>query len=600
MGTRALHMYGYHPSGVYGAHAAGPMAGPFGHPNPLMGRYGSRHGAGYGVARPVHLDSRHHFGAISELRNSHSHQIHAIETEFHRPCVDMIDGRPCSAAERIRRSSPQRTRPAEDCAPLIEAEPEPMLEVAASTVTDGTVRMKSPGMPNLSDVSSAELDNYMRRLFKIGDRDGNGSLDKIELQDLLKKSGFNLSFDTIGQMMKTADTNGDGLIQFDEFVRAVAYLQNGDEGFPTPAAPGMPNLADVPAAQLSRYMAKLFQIGDTNGDGVLDADELESLLKKSGFNLSSEIIGTLMQKADINGDGVISETEFCKAGVALQQVGFPVEKPAAPPMPDLADVEPAQLMRYMERLFKIGDKNNDGVLDALELRDLLQKSGFNLDQQTIATVMDAVDVNRDGVIQFSEFCHAMSILINTMSQEEENVMPDIKSVNKLELRSYFMRLFKIADTNGDGVLQPAEMEALLRKSGFGFDSATIQEMVRLADANGDGVIEYNEFVPAMMAVAQFSRHVPEVRADMPKMSSVPPAQLELYFQKLFSVGDKDKNGVLDAIEFRDLLRASGFGFDDATISKILREADTNNDGVLQFDEFLVAMSRLVAQLPRPI
>jgi Ca2+-binding EF-hand superfamily protein len=475
-----------------------------------------------------------------------------------------------------------------------------MLEVAASTVTDGTVRMKSPGMPNLSDVSPAELDNYMRRLFKIGDRDGNGSLDKIELQDLLKKSGFNLSFDTIGQMMKTADTNGDGLIQFDEFVRAVAYLQNGDEGFPTPAAPGMPNLADVPAAQLSRYMAKLFQIGDTNGDGVLDADELESLLKKSGFNLSSEIIATLMQKADINGDGVISETEFCAAGVALQQVGFPVEQPAAPPMPDLADVEPAQLMRYMERLFKIGDKNNDDVLDALELRDLLQKSGFNLDQQTIATVMDAVDVNRDGVIQFSEFCHAISILIKTMSQEEENVMPDIKSVNKLELRSYFMRLFKIADTNGDGVLQPAEMEALLRKSGFGFDSATIQEMVRLADANGDGVIEYNEFVPAMMAVAQFSRHVPEVRADMPKISSVPPAQLELYFQKLFSVGDKDKNGVLDAIEFRDLLRASGFGFDDATISKILREADTNNDGVLQFDEFLVAMSRLVAQLPRPI
>lgn len=568
-----------------------------------MSRYGSSYGAGYGVARPVHLDSRHHFGAISELRNSYSHQIHSIETEFHRPCVDMIDGRPCSAAERIRRSSPERTRPSEDCTPaLIAAEPEPMLEVAASTVADGTVRMKAPGMPNLADVSPAELDNYMRRLFKIGDRDGNGSLDKIELQDLLKKSGFNLSFDTIGKMMKTADTNGDGLIQFDEFVRAVAYLQNGDDGFPTPAAPGMPNLADVPAAQLSRYMSKLFQIGDTNGDGVLDADELESLLKKSGFNLSSDIIDTLMQRADINGDGVISETEFCKAGVALQQVGFPVEQPAAPAMPNLADVEPAQLKRYMERLFKIGDKNNDGVLDALELRDLLQKSGFNLDETTIELIMAAVDVNYDGVIQFSEFCHAISLLINSYDPagEEENVMPDIRSVNKLELRSYFMRLFKIADTNGDGVLQPAEMEALLRQSGFGFDSATIQEMVRLADANGDGVIEYNEFVPAMMAVAQFSREVPQARGDMPKMSSIPPAQLELYFTKLFSVGDKDKNGVLDAIEFRDLLRKSGFGFDDATISKILREADSNNDGVLQFEEFVVAMRGLVANLPRPI
>merc|ERR1711865_837214 len=140
------------------------------------------------------------------------------------------------------------------------------------------------------------------------------------------------------------------------------------------------------------------------------------------------------------------------------------------------------------------------------------------------------------------------------------------------------------------------MEALLRKSGFGFDSATIQEMVRLADANGDGVIEYNEFVPAMMAVAQFSRHVPEVRADMPKMSSVPPAQLELYFQKLFSVGDKDKNGVLDAIEFRDLLRKSGFGFKDEYISELLNAADINNDGVLQYDEFVVAMRGVVANL----
>ena len=296
-------MYGYHPSGVYGgAHAAGP----FGHPNPLMSRYGSSYGAGYGVARPVHLDSRHHFGAISELRNSYSHQIHSIETEFHRPCVDMIDGRPCSAAERIRRSSPERTRPSEDCTPaLIAAEPEPMLEVAASTVADGTVRMKAPGMPNLADVSPAELDNYMRRLFKIGDRDGNGSLDKIELQDLLKKSGFNLSFDTIGKMMKTADTNGDGLIQFDEFVRAVAYLQNGDDGFPTPAAPGMPNLADVPAAQLSRYMSKLFQIGDTNGDGVLQPVEFLELLTRAGLRFPANLVLKLFLEADTNHDGVI-------------------------------------------------------------------------------------------------------------------------------------------------------------------------------------------------------------------------------------------------------------------------------------------------------
>jgi len=34
------------------------------------------------------------------------------------------------------------------------------------------------------------------------------------------------------------------------------------------------------------------------------------------------------------------------------------------------------------------------------------------------------------------------------------------------LHHYFTRLFELGDTNGNGVLEPAEMEDLLRKSGF--------------------------------------------------------------------------------------------------------------------------------------
>merc|ERR1712238_190890 len=100
--------------------------------------------------------------------------------------------------------------------------------------------------------------------------------------------------------------------------------------------------------------------------------------------------------------------------------------------------------------------------------------------------MVAVDTNSDGVIQFSEFVRAVKILIDDIPRSE---MPEISSVSTEDLKSYLERLFKIGDTNSDGVLSPSEFESVLRKSGFNFDNMTIRRMMNAADVNGDGVID---------------------------------------------------------------------------------------------------------------
>merc|ERR1711907_532200 len=186
----------------------------------------------------------------------------------------------------------------------------------------------------------------------------------------------------------------------------------------------------------------------------------------------------------------------------------PAPAAAGSSMPDLTEVPPAQLERYMQRLFRIGDKDGNGVLDALELRDLLRKSGFNLDNQTIARIMVAVDTNRDGVIQYSEFCRAIKALIAELSEPAPapaSAMPSVNDVAPAELQSYLQRLFKIGDRDGNGVLDPAEFESLLRKSGFKFDNATIKRIMDVVDTNHDGVIEYDEFVPAILSLLKYRR-----------------------------------------------------------------------------------------------
>ena len=61
---------------------------------------------------------------------------------------------------------------------------------------------------------------------------------------------------------------------------------------------------------LNAYLKQLFSIADENGDGVLEPDELRTLLKLCGFDLSAKEIEDFVNAADTNHDGVIEYDEF--------------------------------------------------------------------------------------------------------------------------------------------------------------------------------------------------------------------------------------------------------------------------------------------------
>ena len=51
------------------------------------------------------------------------------------------------------------------------------------------------------------------------DRDGNGTIDREELRDVMQQLGEKLSEEDIEEMIQDADQNGDGVIDYKEFVR---------------------------------------------------------------------------------------------------------------------------------------------------------------------------------------------------------------------------------------------------------------------------------------------------------------------------------------------------------------------------------------------
>ena len=65
--------------------------------------------------------------------------------------------------------------------------------------------------------------------------------------------------------------------------------------------------------------------------------------------------------------------------------------------------------------------------------------------------------------------------------------------------------------------------------------------------------------------------------------------MKFYFQKLFDKMDRNKNGRISINEIRYIIRKSNENISEEEIELLIKEVDTDGDGLISFDEFLVFM-----------
>ena len=101
---------------------------------------------------------------------------------------------------------------------------------------------------------------------------------------------YALNWETI---VEECDYNGDGVIDFEEFMTACidkSVLQNQDD------------------------VKKAFKVLDYNNDGVISLDDFDDLFNSyGGAKMDKKIWEDLLSEADKNGDGMVSYDEFQNA-----------------------------------------------------------------------------------------------------------------------------------------------------------------------------------------------------------------------------------------------------------------------------------------------
>ena len=129
----------------------------------------------------------------------------------------------------------------------------------------------------------------LRAAFDSFDVDRDGYLTDGELAVALRELGLPTSEEEVRRMIAFADTDGNRLIDFSEFVELVE-----------PRDPGEDPEEDLRAA---------FAVLDDDEDGFIDVTELGRAAQRSGSFDPSEAQG-ILRAVDADGDGRLSFQEF--------------------------------------------------------------------------------------------------------------------------------------------------------------------------------------------------------------------------------------------------------------------------------------------------
>ena len=138
-------------------------------------------------------------------------------------------------------------------------------------------------------------------------------------------------------------------------------------------------------------------------------------------------------------------------------------------------------LEYIDELreaFRIFDKDNDGAFSASDLAVVMQSFGLTPSEADLMEMITEVDVDGNGVIEFSEFLSMMT--------------SKLKDVDGIEIE--VREAFRVFDTDEDGYITTGEMRRIMLTIGDRMKDEEAEILVKDMDINQDGRINIEDLI----------------------------------------------------------------------------------------------------------
>jgi len=137
--------------------------------------------------------------------------------------------------------------------------------------------------------------------------------------------------------------------------------------------------------------------------------------------------------------------------------------------------------------------------------------------------------------------------------------------------------FRLFDKDNDGCITSKEIQTVMHGLRLESSDQEITDMINNVDVDGNGSVDFNEFL-AMMA-----------RSNCRRVESPQRKTEEEELRQAFRIFDIDGNGFVDGNELKITMFNLGENLSDKDIKQMLKLADKNKDGKIDYEEFIHMM-----------
>ena len=134
----------------------------------------------------------------------------------------------------------------------------------------------------------------------------------------------------------------------------------------------------------------------------------------------------------------------------------------------------------------------------------------------------------------------------------------------------FKAAFELFDKDRNGKITSKELGTVMRGLGQNPTEEELKQIIREVDLDGNGTIDFKEFLCLMVK----------------KMKDT---DTEEELLEAFKVFDRDGNGFITSHELRNIMNSLGEGLSPEEIEEMIKEADLDNDGQIDYEEFVKMM-----------
>ncbi|TRY78284.1 hypothetical protein TCAL_12648 [Tigriopus californicus] len=146
----------------------------------------------------------------------------------------------------------------------------------------------------------------------------------------------------------------------------------------------------------------------------------------------------------------------------------------------------ADEIKVLKLCFNLFDVKKQNFLSSDDLDDILRAMGFRPSKEELQEILEEIDEDGSGEIEFGEFCQLCAKFL-VEEPDEETMKAELKEA------------FRVYDRDGAGFITTGQLREIIAELDPRLTSDDLDGIIEEIDEDGSGTMDFDEFCQMMMS-----------------------------------------------------------------------------------------------------